>query len=163
MDKHQEKSVSELKKLSKRLYRACGQRTPDLAEIQRLIDEGASVNYDTGHFETATPMTAACKKWNRDVIKLLMSNKATVERQFIVKAAEKNDMELIALMTERDFGGYDSTYALHAALKKGHLDIARHLIENGAKLDFRVSHTNKALRYRHGRKKRRRRGNGFRP
>lgn len=145
MKEHQDKSVGELKKLSKKLYRACGQRSPDLAEIQRLIDDGASVNYDTGFLETATPMVAAFKKWNREVLKLLIDNGASVSRYMMFKAAEKGDLELVKLMTARDYSGFDSTYALHAAIEKGHLDVARHLIDNKAMLDLTVGGTKKLV------------------
>lgn len=108
-----EKSLKELKRLNKELLKACDRKQADLAEVTRLIDEGACVTYWSS-WSGATPIQKA-----------LLRNHVEVARLLIDKGVNPNE--------EISFGRDGCYSPITVALWNNHTDMCTMLLEKGAR------------------------------
>jgi ankyrin repeat protein len=107
-----EKSIRELKRLGAQLVKACVEKQPDLAQIEKLIAEGAYLQYE--NWKGQTPLGAAITRDHLDVARMLID-----------KGVPLNKSVRLPSM------GYCSPIV--AALEKGRQSMAMLFLRSGAR------------------------------
>jgi cytochrome c len=112
----------------------------DIAEIERLLDEGADVN-ESG---LATPLFYAIQYKHTDAAHLLIErgadvNKASTWGTPLNEAAKQGNAEIVGLLLEQ---GADHTVTaaegltpLHSAAEGGSVEAVQHLLDHGADIN----------------------------
>ena len=125
----------------------------DHFEVVKLLVERdrAIVNEETtlDGFQQQTPLMLATQKGNLQIVKLLLENGASVDKQEevltpLMFASNRGDLEIVKLLLEnganvdKESNGFT---ALFFASQNGHLEIVKLLLENGASVDKNRSMT----------------------
>lgn len=131
-------------------------RSGKLAEVRKLLDEGANVNGRFGG-KGDTPLLGAVSFGQTEVVRLLLTRGADVNATFaegggtaLDMAAYKGNAEIAKVLLEAgaDPNIRDARYGwtpLHAAAKRGNAEIVQLLISHGADINARNNDGNTAL------------------
>ncbi len=119
--------VSRMSALAERLVAACGEERPAMADLLRLLDEGASVNErnavcappTTSSQDSLAPLHAAAHRGSDYVIELLLRRSANPE----IRNEVRNRARCMAQY------GWTS---LHLAAQSGHVSAVSSLLRGGA-------------------------------
>ncbi|KAK8054925.1 hypothetical protein PG993_000152 [Apiospora rasikravindrae] len=128
----------------------------DTAAIQvaaHLLSKGADAN--RGEQTGQNPLELACGAADRDMVALLLAHGATMHQgpKALLAAADQGSIEIMRMLLERDADVNAHPYgehtlpmyandegwgsALHCAVKGGHVEAVRFLLEKGAEREYR--------------------------
>jgi len=102
----------------------------DLNKVKNLIKNGSNINAD----RTFTPLQLAISRSHKDVIVFLIKNGAKIKNEFLVEAAQHNDINTVKLLIDNGADVKDTQrgVALINATLNGNIAMIKLLIDNGA-------------------------------
>lgn len=123
-------------KLSKRLLKEARRKKQDMAKIRSLIEQGADVTYRNA-WNGYTPMMAAMKRWNPELVILLAEHGADVETPWkggtpLLSAAARGDADVVKTLLAK--GAVHKERALISAIRWQHADVVKALFDAGARM-----------------------------
>jgi ankyrin repeat protein len=149
-EKPQEKTAKELRKLGKRLLKACSRKNPNIAEIRDLLAQGAHADYESG-WNGETPIVRAVSRGSLEAVEALAGAGANLARwvnygdglgaTLLSHAIGKGNLDVVkALVRHGARAGIDD---LGAAIKTGNVDVAALLLGTGMDLNYVCKNTTK--------------------
>lgn len=125
----------------------------DLNEVERLLQDGADINYKEPHRQGMSALAVASSQGNSVMALFLVASGADVNLQnnsgetplhFAVSA---NNLEIIQFLIENgaDIQPQGDSTPLLAAARRGYFEIVQFLVRNGADINRRDNNGNSAL------------------
>ena len=128
------------------LHIACRQGDREVAKT--LLEHKADVNAKTR--QGATPLHISCERGDREITALLIQHRADVNARDVEKltplyiSSQEGHLDIVFELLQRRVdvkakNGATGATALHAACKQGHVEVAKLLLQHGAKMDAKGS------------------------
>ncbi|XP_016142825.1 B-cell lymphoma 3 protein homolog isoform X2 [Sinocyclocheilus grahami] len=139
------------------LHLCCEHREVDcLSVILRHYPQNPSPHLEIRNYEGLTPLHLAVQNGDKKLAKILLKNGSEINagdnksgRSPLVHAVENNFTDMVIFLIESgcdvNTQSYSGNTALHSACGRGHIEIVRVLLKNGADSSLKNNHNDTAI------------------